>query len=281
MNEIGWQKVADPILSAEALKAFQRLIFELAGITLNDSKHALVAGRLGKRVRDLNLPDYMAYFRYITKGDGQHTGELQTCIDLLTTNETYFFREIKHFEFLQQHILPKHNLAKPLRIWSAASSSGEEAYSVAMVLADRLGLSAPWEIFASDICGRVLAKAVEAIYPEERLSHMPPGYRQRFLMKGTNAHAGYVRVVPELCQRVKFEHYNLISSPHPGKQFDVIFCRNVLIYFNELTKQQVVSRLCDALVDDGFLFVGHSESLHGTIPDLHAVSPSIYQKRRK
>jgi len=267
-------------MSKKAFSGFQKLIFESAGITMSDAKKSLVSGRLGKRVRSLNLEGYDDYLKYLTKGEGSKNGEFQVFVDSLTTNETYFFREPKHFDFLNNEILAHHNADKLLRIWSAASSSGEEAYTLSMILADKLGIDGNWEILGTDISTEMIKSARQAVYNEHRARLVPEDKRRRYLLKGTGDQQGYVAVVPELKKHVRFEHYNLVESPLRKEIFDVIFCRNVLIYFSQETKKHVMQRLFKQLRQDAYLMTGHSESLHGMIPQLRSVQPSVYLKTK-
>lgn len=271
------ESVIDAGLTEQVFSGFQRLIFDAAGISMSAAKKPLVSGRLAKRVRALNLPGFEAYYQHVSGAQGASDGELQHCIDLLTTNETYFFRENQHFDFLKKTVLPQRTSSKRLRIWSSASSSGEEAYTLAMVLADYLGVEGDWEILGTDISTRMIDAAQRAIYSEHRVRGVSREYRHRYLMRGTGRNQGSVGVVPELKKHVTFESYNLVSSARKSPQFDVIFCRNVLIYFNAETKAKVIRRLCDSLLPGGYLITGHSESLLGSIPFLQSVIPSVYQ----
>jgi len=254
---------------------FQRFIYDIAGITMSDSKKALVSGRLAKRLQHFGLPSYDAYFQLLT--DGAHKDEAQLAVDLLTTNETYFFREARHFELLREEA-DRVRARTPLRIWSAACSSGEEPYSIAMVLADVLG-DAPWDVTASDISMRVLQRARTGHYPMERASHVPQDYLRRFCMKGIREQHGTLLVSRALRERVTFRQVNL-NTALPGDlgTFDVVFLRNVMIYFNGETKRQVVTRILTRLKPGGYLFIGHSESLQDLGDMLHPVIPSVYRK---
>ena len=263
-----------PISDAELVQ-FQRFIFDAAGISMSSSKKALVMGRLGKRLSLYKLKSYGQYFKLLSSG--LHAEEVQTAIDLLTTNETYFFREIKHFDFLREQALAARNRVQPFRVWSAASSSGEEAYSIAMVLADCLE-STPWEVLGTDISTQVLEGAQRALYSTARAQHIPPDYLRRFCLKGSGAHAGQLLIDRSLRQRVLFRHLNL-NVPLPGLgQFDLVFLRNVMIYFNDDTKREVVSRVIGTIKPGGHFCVGHSESLNNISQAVLAVAPSIYCK---
>jgi len=263
-----------PITELE-LSQFQRFIFEEAGITLSAQKKALVMGRLGKRLAHHSMETFSDYFQLLVSG--QDPEEVQTAVDLLTTNETYFFREIKHFEFLREQALAARGRGQPFRVWSAASSSGEEAYSIAMVLADCMG-NTPWEIVGTDISTRMVQEAERALYTMDRARHVPPEYLRRFCLKGTEQYHGKLLIDRSLRSRVKFRYANLnVALPEMG-QFDLIFLRNVMIYFNNETKQQVVNRAAHTLKPKGYFLVGHSETLNDVTQVVRPVAPAIYQK---
>jgi len=262
-------------ISDAAFAQFQRFIFEAAGISMADAKKALVTGRLSKRLAAHQLGSFGAYFKLLSSR--QHPDEVQMAVDLLTTNETYFFREIKHFEFLRTQALAARSRPQAYRIWSAASSSGEEAYSMAMVLADCMQTT-PWDILGTDISTRVLEGAKRALYSMERGRHIPPEYLKRFCRKGTGSYDGHLLVDANLRSRVVFRHANL-NAPLPdlGK-FDMVFLRNVMIYFNNDTKREVVARVISTIKPGGYFCVGHSESLNDITQAVKMVMPSIYQK---
>jgi chemotaxis protein methyltransferase CheR len=261
-------------LSDQEFRQFQRFIFEVAGITMSDAKKALVSGRLSKRLQVHGCDSYGDYFRVVKDGK---SNELQLAIDLLTTNETYFFRAPKHFEFFRNTILPQLRLNRPVRIWSGASSSGEEPYTLAMVLDDVLN-GRPWEVFGSDISKRVLERAQSGHYVMERGRDIPASYLNRYCLKGVGANDGTFMVTRELRSRVTFAQINLNQTLPGVGEFDVIFLRNVMIYFNTETKQQVVARLLGSLRSGGYFIVSHSESLNGVNDTLQMVKPSIYRK---
>jgi chemotaxis protein methyltransferase CheR len=262
-------------ISDKEFRQFQQFIFDAAGITLPDSKKTLVSGRLSKRLPVCALDTFSDYLKLLDSG--KRPDEVQRAVDLLTTNETYFFREIKHFEFLREQALAARGRVEMFRVWSAASSSGEEAYSIAMVLADCLG-DAPWEVFGSDISTRVLAGAERALYTMERGRHIPPAYLKRFCMRGTDEFEGSLLIPRALRNRVTFRQINLNTALPELGQFDIIFLRNVMIYFNDETKRQVVARLLSPLKRGGHLLVGHSESLNDISQSVRQLAPSIYRK---
>lgn len=258
---------------------FQRFIYDAAGINLSPAKKALVSGRLAKRLQQHRLGSYGDYFRLLTSGVAP--AETQIAVDLLTTNETYFFREPKHFDVLRELASAarraEQSYARSFRVWSAASSTGEEAYSIAMVLADCLEGS-PWEVIGSDISTRVLQKARAGHYPDERTKHIPPAYLRRFCLKGIDEQQGTVLVERGLRSRVQFMQANLNTSLPRLGTFDVIFLRNVMIYFDGDTKRQVVARVLSLLKPGGHFFIGHSESLNDISDAVQALAPSIYRK---
>lgn len=262
-------------ISDQEFAQFQRFIFDAAGITLSSAKKALVGGRLAKRLQQRQLDSYGAYFRLLDSGAAPD--ERQIAVDLLTTNETYFFREPKHFDLLRTLAQQAAGSNKTFRVWSAASSSGEEAYSIAMVLADCLGTQ-PWEVVASDISMRVLERARCGHYPLERTEHIPRAYLQRFCLRGIDSQAGTLLVERALRQRVQFRQVNLNTALPDLGSFDVVFLRNVMIYFNGDTKRQVVARVLGQLKPGGHFLIGHSESLHGICESVRALAPSIYRK---
>ncbi len=268
---------ATPLQISDAEFArFKGFIFDTAGITLSDSKKALVSGRLLKRVNQLHCRNYGEYFSMLSQQ--RDAAEAQMVVDLLTTNETFFFREPVHFDFLRNQAESARRERRALRVWSAACASGEEAYSIAMTLAEpQAGL--PWELVASDISQRMLARARAGHYPESRATRTPPHLRQRHCLRGTGPQAGTLLVDRELRQRVDFRQINLNRPLPPGLgEFDMIFLRNVMIYFNLQTKRQVVARLLMQLRRGGHLLIGHAETLNDVSSEAMPVAPSVYRK---
>jgi chemotaxis protein methyltransferase CheR len=262
-------------ITDQEFSRFQRFIYEAAGISLSSSKKALVSGRLAKRLQQCHVSSYGQYFELLSSGKAP--AEVQIAVDLLTTNETYFFREPKHFELLRETAIASRFRAQPFRVWSAASSTGEEAYSIAMVLSDCMeGLQ--WDVIGSDISTRVLALAKAGHYPMELARHVPPAYLKRFCLKGVDDQQGTILVDRNLRKRVNFLQVNL-NTPLPKLgTFDMIFLRNVMIYFNGDTKRQVVSRVLSLLKPGGYFCIGHSESLNDITDAVRAVAPSVYRK---
>jgi chemotaxis protein methyltransferase CheR len=262
-------------ISEREFQAIRVWIRGAAGISLSDQKKALVVGRLASRLRHYGLDSYGGYFELLQ--GGTRPEELQIAVDLLTTNETHFFREPKHFDFLHDRILPVRPAGRMFRVWSAASSSGEEPYSIAMALAESLG-EAPWEVVASDLSSRVLARAQTGHYAMTRAKTIPRSYLSKYCLKGVGAQEGTFLVDPRLRSRVQFLQVNLVGALPQLREFDVIFLRNVMIYFDAQTKREVVSRMLPHLARGGHIVVGHSESLNGLSDALASVQPSIYRK---
>lgn len=266
---------AAPALADQEFQQFKTWLYRTAGINLTDAKKALVAGRLFKRLKHHDLDSYGDYFRLIMRDT--EGSELQCALDLLTTNETYFYREPNHFKFLEEKVFPHATRNTVFRVWSAACSSGEEPYTLAMVLATSFPNN-NWEIVGSDISTQMLEKSKAGHYPLSRTAGIPKAALQKYCLKGTGRQEGTLLIDPTLRSRVDFRSVNLIERiPNVG-QFDVIFLRNVMIYFDMDTKIKVVRNLLPYLKSGGYFFVSHSESLNGVTSALKLVSPSIYQK---
>lgn len=254
---------------------FQRFIYDAAGISLSAAKKVLVGGRLAKRVELHRLGSYSEYFRVLSSG--RDAAEVQTAIDLLTTNETYFFREPKHFEILREQAELARGRAQPFRVWSAACSTGEEPYSIAMVLAATMQTT-PFEIVGSDISARVLERARTGHYPLSRTTNTPRAYLHQYCLRGTGEQEGTVLVDRSLREQVRLMQINLNATlPNLGL-FDCIFLRNVMIYFNLETKRRVVERILALLKPGGHFLIGHSETLNEITSSVTPIAPSIYRK---
>lgn len=262
-----------PITDIE-FERFRKLIFDIAGISLSPVKKVMVSGRLSRRLSHHGLRSFGDYYHLVT--DESHPKERQIMVDLLTTNETYFFREPAHFEFVRDQILPAIK-GDSLRIWSAACSSGEEVYTLAMLMAEQTRIK-DWHILGSDISQRMLVRAQRGLYPMERTSGISPRMMKKYCLKGVRSHAGTLLIDQRLKRHVGFKLINLMSPLSAIGRFDVIFLRNVLIYFDEDTKAQVVRRVISKLEPGGYFFTSHTETLHGISVDLEMVSPSIYRK---
>lgn len=262
-------------ITAKEFSLFKDFIYGQVGIHLSDNKQPLVSGRLSKRLKHHGMARYQDYFQLIT--DPKQVQEKQIAIDLLTTNETHFFREPKHFNFMLEKILPNRVKGRPFRVWSAACSSGEEPYTIAMLLAEHLK-DQPWEIIASDVSTKVLAQARAGCYPIERAAEIPPLYLKKYCLKGTGDAADKLLISRELRQRVQFSAINL-TRPFPAMgEFDIIFLRNVMIYFDVATKKQISQQMLPLLRAGSYFMISHSESLNGVNDAYTAVIPSVYQK---
>ena len=258
-------------------KRLSSLLYDIAGITLSDAKKMLLTGRLSKRLTALGLGTYTQYFKYVT--DPAHADELQFMVDLLTTNETYFFREPQHFDFLKQVVASTAKQGQTFRVWSAAASIGAEAYTIAMVLADKLGENGAWEILGTDISNSVLEQARRGHYRMAEAEKIPQEYLKKYCLKGKGDQDGTFLIDKKLRQHVSFEQLNLnVDGMKKTGDFDVIFLRNVLIYFDIPTKQRVIANLIPCLKNSGYLIVGHSESLNGISNALAQVKPTVYRR---
>lgn len=277
----------DDHLSARDFKRIADLIGEEVGIKLPPAKRLMVEGRLRKRVRALGLGCLDDYGAYLFQRDGL-AAERPFLINAVTTNKTDFFREPEHFDLLEQRLVPdlialRRGERKPvLKIWSAASSTGAEAYTLAMVLADLAAQRQDFRfaILGTDISTAVLEQGVRAVYPTELVAPVPPGKQQRYLMHGRKPGARpEVRVVPELRRLVRFDRLNLMDQTYPfDHDVDVIFLRNVLIYFDKADQEKVILRLVSHLRPGGYLILGHSESMIGTAVTMRQVAPAVFQK---
>ena len=266
-------------ISPKEFEQFRALIYQECGINLNDSKKTLLVSRLSKRLRTLDLDSFQAYYDLVA--DQTESDEFTLLLDLVSTNKTDFFREPKHFDFLREQILPTLQSTRRVRIWSSASSSGEEPYTIAMTLYDSVPDPERWDfnILASDISTRVLARAASGIYEDERVRNLPPEIVERHFLKGKGDRAGMIKVKPHLIEMVRYRRINLMDDTFPIKApLDLIFCRNVMIYFDHPTQAQLVAKFYRYLKPGGYLFIGHSESLQRLDQPFKAVAPTIYRK---
>ncbi|WP_455424862.1 protein-glutamate O-methyltransferase CheR [Dryocola sp. LX212] len=260
-------------LSDTHFRRICQLIYQRAGIVLADHKRDMVYNRLVRRLRTLGLDDFGRYLGLLEANS--NSAEWQAFINSLTTNLTAFFREGHHFPVLAEHARKR---GGEYRVWSAAASTGEEPYSIAITLADVLGLApGRWKVFASDIDTQVLEKAQSGVYRQEELKTLSPQQMQRYFMRGTGPHEGLVRVRSELASHIDFAPINLLDrqAPIPG-QFDAIFCRNVMIYFDKTTQQEILSRFVPLLKPGGLLFAGHSENFSNLSREFWLRGQTVY-----
>jgi chemotaxis protein methyltransferase CheR len=259
------------------------LVYEHSRINLGPDKRELVSARLGKRLRATNQTTVGEYCKFLrSQNDGD---ELAHLIDAISTNHTFFFREIAHFNFLSTTVVPEMKARLPaeewshFRVWSAACSSGEEPYSIAMSLEETSDGTWPWQIEATDISHHVLEKAAAGIYRGETVEKLDPQRIRRHFRRGYGPQEGNYRIKPALQSTINFQRLNLLSGefPFPGL-FHLIFCRNVMIYFDRKTQEELIAKLSRRIVPGGYLFVGHSESLAGIRHSLQTVRPAIYRR---
>lgn len=264
------------LLSNTAFKRIQRFFQKHSGILIQEHKQQLVISRLRAHMLALGFRDFDTYSIHLV--DNASHEERTQFVDLLTTNETYFFREPDHFAQLGQMVLPniKH---RPVRVWCAAASTGEEPYSLAMTLNELLG-PIGWELTASDLSARVLETAQQGLYRMHRIELMPPGYLKKYCRRGVGPYEGMFMVDPELRKRVNFVQHNLLGKATELGKFDIIFLRNVLIYFDVEVKSQVLHNLYAQMNPDAWLVTSHSESLIGLNTPLTSVRPSLYRRTR-
>ncbi len=271
----------DYTISTEEFQRFRTLIYDESGISLGDPKRSLLASRLSKRLRDLGLETFSEYYENVM---GEPTREEFTrMLDLISTNKTDFFREPKHFDFLRGQILSELESSRRIRIWSSACSSGEEPYTIAITLYEHVANPSQWDfkILASDLSTRVLAKAASGIYDEDRVRDVPPDVVKRHFLRGRGESVGQLKVKPHLAAMIRFRRLNLMDDYFPIKSpLDVIFCRNVMIYFDRLTQEKLVNKFHRYLKPGGYLFIGHSESLQWVAHPFKSLAPTIYQKAR-
>jgi len=260
-------------------EALRRLVYEAAGIALSPAKRQLLTSRVTRRLRALGCQTFAEYIRYVTHSDP--TGdERQQLVNCITTNKTDFFREPHHFEFLRDKAVP-HWLARGsrrVRVWSAGCSTGMEPYSIALTLREHLPAGTEVEVLATDIDTEVLARAARGVYARTDCEPVPPAWLQRHFLRGTGGNAGRVQVRSEVRRLITFRQFNLNQPAWdvPGG-FDAIFCRNVVIYFDRRTQQRLFDRFADRLTHDGFLFIGHSENLHGVSTRYAPLGGTVYR----
>ena len=245
-----------------------RLVYEQCGINLHEGKRELVKARLGKRLREGNFKSFADYYSYVTTDEG--TDELISMIDSLSTNLTYFFREESHFQKLRQILplllnTPSHSgQSEKLRIWSAGCSTGEEPYSLAMTICECAnGSSHGVKIIATDISTRVLQMAVRGVFNQDKLKNMTSAMLKKYFQMGSGRWDGHYRIKKDISNMIQLYRFNLMDTPPSSFRFDIIFCRNVMIYFDKVTQAALVNRFFQCLNKGGYLFIGHSESLTG------------------
>jgi chemotaxis protein methyltransferase CheR len=285
VRENNWQNVLGTMktMSQVDFLKLREFIYTESGINITDEKRTMLEARLQKRVRSLGLPSFSQYCDYLFSPKGIEN-ELTNMIDQVTTNKTDFFREPGHFDYLTSRVLPELTRSgKRIMIWSAGCSSGEEPYTLAMVLAEYMdGCQGPdFLVLATDISTRVLEKARLAIYEHERIAPIPPALQRKYLLRSKNKTKNIYRVVSMLRRQVQFRKLNFMNEDFGFREkMDIIFCRNVIIYFDKPTQERLLNKFCEHLSSDGYLFIGHSETLLGMNVPLVQVAPTIYRRRR-
>jgi chemotaxis protein methyltransferase CheR len=274
---------AIPELTKEEFRFFQELVLKESGIHLGAKNRAMLVSRLWKRLRALDLASFSAYYRLVKKDPA----EMVHMLDCICTNETHFFREPTAFACLRERVFPEWiaaadagRRARTLRVWSAACSTGEEPYSLAMTLLTHFPEEAGWkvEVLGTDLSTKVLARASAGVWAAERVSGVAPEYQRRFLLKGFGPDKGKFKATEELRRVVRFQRLNLNQESYEiFGPFDLIFCRNVIIYFQWETKLRVINQLGSHLAPQGYLFLGHAESVHGVSEKLESVTPKVFR----
>jgi chemotaxis protein methyltransferase CheR len=252
----------------------RKLIYQHAGISLSEAKSDMVYSRIGRRLRTVGYDSFKTYLDHLEQDN--NPAEWEAFTNALTTNLTSFFREEHHFPILAEHLIA---LKKPIRIWCSAASTGEEPYTIAMTACEAFGtMKPPVEIIATDIDTNVIATATRGVYPYERVSKLSDGRRKQFFQKGTGAQEGSVRVRNELRSLISFEQLNLLDEQWALKeQFDAIFCRNVMIYFDKPTQSKILSRFVPLMKSHALLFAGHSENFLYVSNDFHLRGKTVYE----
>ncbi len=260
---------------------FQALVNREAGIWLSPVKKALLVGRLSRRLRELGVTSWSRYHELVERDEAERIRML----DAITTNETHFFREPRHWEHLAGQVFPAWRAEaeagrrpRRLRAWSAACSTGEEPYTIAMMLLGAFPGGWDLEVAATDLSTRVLERARQATWPVEKAAEIPEEWLKAFMLKGTGPQAGLMKAGPEIRGLCRFARLNLATDEYPPGPFDLVFCRNVLIYFDRDTKQRVIERLVDRLAPGGLLFLGHAETLAGYSTRARPVLPTVYAR---
>lgn len=271
------------LISDRAFERFRDLILDETGILLSPAKKALLTGRLNRRLRELGVESFEAYFARVVADPTERVQML----DRVTTNETHFFREPRHFKFLAEEVFPawraearEGRRSRIIRAWSAGCSSGEEPYSLAMTLLEAFSPGSGWEVevLGTDLSTRVLARAGEAVWPIDKAKEIPAPLLQAFMLQGTGPSAGVMKAGPELRAHVGFRRLNLNDPSYGLPRFDLVFCRNVLIYFEAAARDRALGRLLSHLDERGYLFVGHAESLANTRHPVRHVSATVYAR---
>ncbi len=275
-----------PVMSESDFMNFSTLVYSESGINIPVSKKSMISARIFKRLKALEMDSYSLYYDYLINSQNKKI-ELENLINVVSTNKTDFFRENDHFDLLQNKAIPelmekeRFKTGKQFYAWSAGCSTGEEPYTIAKVISESLigNSAADFSLLATDISTDVIEKAKNAVYSCKDVEAIPDNYKKKYLMKGKGPMEGFYKIVPELRSKVVFKKLNLQDPLYKlGRKMDFIFCRNVVIYFDKETQKKVYTNLYNNLVPNGFLFIGHSETLIGTGLNMKRVAPTVYQK---
>jgi chemotaxis protein methyltransferase CheR len=275
-------KIFDCKLTQAEFQRLSSFIYDELGIKLPEMKKVMLESRLQRRLRDLGMTNFKDYIDYVFSKHGREN-EMVHMFDVVTTNKTDFFRENMHFEFMHQFIIKEvaQKNTNFVNIWSAGCSSGEEPYTLTMVMSEAIekGLCSDFKILATDISTRILKMAIDAIYPINRLEDIPLHIKKKYFLKSKDHLNKTARVIPELRRKITFERLNFMDDVYNVNQmFDIVFCRNVIIYFDHQTQERVINKLCSKLKTGGYLFLGHSESIAGMNLPLVNVKPTVFRK---
>jgi chemotaxis protein methyltransferase CheR len=283
-NNVNLGDIYKATLSNEDFRRLSSFIFREYGIKMPEVKRTMLQSRLHKRLRELNISNYKEYVDFVFSKEGQDN-EVIHMIDVVSTNKTDFFREPVHFDFLHSVALPEilggERPNRMIKLWSAGCSSGEEPYTLAMSLGEYMTQHPGFDysILATDISTRILKSAVEAIYKENRVEMLPIQLKKKYLLKSKDRLNPSVRIIPELRRRITFQRLNFMDNHYNVPEgMDIIFCRNVLIYFDRETQERVINKLCTKLKPNGFFFLGHSESITNFDVPLKQLKPTIFRK---
>jgi chemotaxis protein methyltransferase CheR len=273
-------------LKSSDFARFSKLVYEACGIELSDSKKLMVESRLRKRLRETGAGSFSEYWELLSADTNGE--EMVRFIDAMTTNKTDFFRESRHFDYLVNTVIPEvivqvRSEGRELRVWSAGCSTGKEPYTLAMVLSEckQEGRIEEFSILGTDISSSVLQEARRAVYPDSDLTDIPASFRQRYVLRSRDRKNKTCRMAPEIRACVRFDSLNFMDEKYPYGRgaFDVILCRNVMIYFDRTTKEAVVRRIGECLRPGGYFFIGHSETLNGIETEMVPVAPTVYRKK--
>jgi chemotaxis protein methyltransferase CheR len=275
----------DESISPKDFERLSRLIYEQSGIVLKEEKKTMVELRIKRRLKSLDLRSFHQYCDYLFSAQGGKDDEIVQLIDVVSTNKTDFFREPDHFEYLARQAVPdlmaRNRSGRSLLVWSAGCSTGEEPYTLAMVLRECAAAHPQlrFQVLATDISTAVLGKARKGIFHADAVRPVPAALQRKYFMRSRDPNSQLLRVVPELRELVEFRRLNFMDSDFGlAQKVDIVFCRNVMIYFDRATQEKIVQKLARQLVPGGYAFVGHSESLHDMDMPLVPVAPALYRK---